>query len=281
MRLLILLIVLPIVFVACGGQAATPTLAPTAAPVEEPTQAPTEEPTEMPAEEPTAGITGGSLTGTIWILAELNGQPPLPTTTVTAEFGGDGRVSGSSGCNNYTTTYEVEEDNVTISTSPAATTLMACPEPIMDQEAAYLEALGAAETFEASEEELALFDANGNPVAVFSAVSQDLAGSSWEVISYNNGREAVVSVILDTEITATFGEDGQLTGNAGCNNYFGAYETDGENISMGPFGTTRMACQEPEGIMEQESEYLAALETAATYKIEGVTMNMRTADDAL
>jgi heat shock protein HslJ/uncharacterized lipoprotein YbaY len=111
-------------------------------------------------------------------------------------------------------------------------------------------------------------------------VSQELAGSSWEVVSYNNGREAVVSVIIGTEITANFGEDGQLTGNAGCNNYFGPYEVDGENISMGPFGTTRMACQEPEGVMEQESEYLAALETAATYKIEGLTMNMRTADGA-
>jgi heat shock protein HslJ/uncharacterized lipoprotein YbaY len=148
----------------------------------------------------------------------------------------------------------------------------------MDQEAAYMEALGAAATYEISEEDLVLFDAEGNSVAVFSAVSQDLTGSSWEVIAYNNGRGGVVSVIIDTEITANFGEDGQLTGNASCNDYFGSYETDGENISMGPFGTTRMACQEPEGIMQQESEYLAALETAATYKIDGVTMNMRTAE---
>ena len=109
-------------------------------------------------------------------------------------------------------------------------------------------------------------------------MSQDLAGSSWDVISYNNGRGGVVSVIIGTEITANFGEEGEMTGNAGCNDYFGAYEADGENISMGPFGTTRKACQEPEGIMQQESEYLAALETAATYKIDGATMNMRTAE---
>lgn len=287
MKLATIFAVLAIAIVACGGQAATPTLAPTAEPVEAPTEAPTEEPTEMPAEEPPAepaepavDITGSPLTGTIWTLTELNGQPSLPTTTITAEFGEDGQVSGSSGCNNYTATYAVEGDNLTINMSPAATTLMACPEPIMDQEAAYLEALGAATTFEANEEELALFDDNGDPVAIFSAVSQELAGSSWEVISYNNGREAVVSLIIGSEITADFGEDGQLTGNAGCNNYFGPYEAEGENISMGPFGSTRMACSEPEGVMEQESEYLAALETAATYKIEGLTMNMRTADGA-
>jgi hypothetical protein len=32
--------------------------------------------------------------------------------------------------------------------------------------------------------------------------------------------------------------------------------------------------------MEQESQYLAVLETADTYKIEGNSMNMRTADEA-
>lgn len=282
MKLVTIFAVLAIVIVACGGESATPTTAPTAAPVEVPTEAPAEEPAEAPAEEPPApadtGTTSNPLTGAIWIVTELNGQPPLPTTNITAQFDEEGRVSGSSGCNNYGAAYEVDGNNITINTSPAATTLMACPEPVMVQEAAYMEALGAAETFEISEDQLTLFDADGNPVVVFSAVSQDLAGSSWEVISYNNGRGGVVSVIIGTEITANFGEDGQLTGNASCNDYFGPYETDGENISMGPFGATRKACPEPEGIMQQEVEYLAALETAATYTIDGVTMNMRTAE---
>ena len=39
-----------------------------------------------------------------------------------------------------------------------------------------------------------------------------------------------------------------------------------------------MACPEPEGIMEQEQQYLAALETAATYKITGLDMEMRTSE---
>jgi hypothetical protein len=33
--------------------------------------------------------------------------------------------------------------------------------------------------------------------------------------------------------------------------------------------------------MEQEQQYLTALETAATYKIDGLNMEMRTADGAL
>jgi heat shock protein HslJ len=158
---------------------------------------------------------------------------------------------------------------------------MACLQPVMDQESTYFGALEAASVYEVAEDELTLKDADGVKVAVYAVTDQGLTGTSWQVIAYNNGKGGVVSVILDTEITADFGADGQVTGSAGCNNYFAPYETDGEDITIGPAGTTRKACQEPEGILEQESQYLVALETAVTYKIEGLNMEMRTAEGAL
>jgi heat shock protein HslJ len=227
-----------------------------------------------------AGGSEDALVGVIWDLSELHGERLIPTTSITAEFSEDGKVAGSSGCNNYSAEYEVNGNKIEFNVSLTAMTMMACAEPIMKQEAAYLATLERAATFEENDEEMVLFDASGESIAVFEAVSQDLAGSSWEVIGYNNGQGGVVSVIIDTQITANFGEDGQLTGSAGCNDYFGPYETDGQKISMGPFGTGRMACAGPEGIMDQESRYLAALETAATYKIEGNRMNMRTTEGA-
>ena len=236
---------------------------------------------EDQAEETPAGEIGANdLTGVIWNLTNLNGNEPPAEISITAEFSADGAVGGSSGCNRYTAGYTAEGSSITFDMSAAAMTMMACPEPVMALETEYIEALAAAATFEVSAGSLTLFDANGDPVAVFEAVSQELAGSTWEVIGYNNGQEAVVSVIIDTQITAQFDETGSLSGSAGCNNYSGSYETDGENITMGPFITTFMACAEPEGIMEQETQYLAALETAATYTIDGLTMNMRTADGA-
>ena len=42
-----------------------------------------------------------------------------------------------------------------------------------------------------------------------------------------------------------------------------------------------MACEDPAGIMDQEQQYLAALQTAATYQIEGNVLELRTADGAL
>jgi len=294
------IILLTGILVACGEQAPTveentpvpaaesaaeEVYVPAAGAAEEAVEPAAAEVIAAPAEEAaddtnTVGSPDDSLTGTIWNLTSLNGQPLVPATRITAEFNEDGSISGSSGCNNYNAVYEVDGGSITINSSPAAMTLMACPEPIMAQEAAYLETLSAAATFEISAETLTLFNAGGNPVAVFEAVSQGLAGTSWEVISYNNGKGGVVSVIIDTQITAEFGETGELIGSAGCNNYFGPYETDGENIAMGPFGTSRKACLEPEGTMDQEQQYLVALEMAATYKIEGLSMNMRTAEGA-
>lgn len=220
------------------------------------------------------------LTANLWMLTELQGQAPLPDTAITAEFSDDGKVGGSSSCNNYSTTYTLKGNQINFGEQTAAT-LMACDEPIMKQEEKYLNTLSEARTYEISDDVLTLFDTNGNSLAKFKALSQALEGSSWQVISYNNGKGGVVSLILDTEITANFDEEGQLTGSAGCNNYFAPYETDGDKITIGLAGATAMYCEEPAGIMEQEQQYLAALQTAATYKITGLNMEIRTNEGSL
>ena len=78
-----------------------------------------------------------------------------------------------------------------------------------------------------------------------------------------------------------FGADGQLSGSAGCNRVTGSYSTADGTIKLGPLATTQMACPEPEGVMDQETRLVAALESAATYHVEGPTLEMRTSDDAL
>ena len=65
-----------------------------------------------------------------------------------------------------------------------------------------------------------------------------------------------------------FGGDGSLTGSAGCNNYTTSYTADEGTITIEPPGSTRKLCPEPEGIMEQESAYLAALEAAETVRLQ-------------
>jgi heat shock protein HslJ len=157
--------------------------------------------------------------------------------------------------------------------------MMACEEPVMNQEQAYFKALTDSKSFTATAETLTLLDSGGKVLAEYKAVSQDLAGTSWMVNSYNNGNQAVVSVLEGSELTAEFASDGTLSGSSGCNTFTGGYTVDGEKITIGPLATTMMACEED--LMNQEAQYLAALQSAAVYSIDGNTLQLRTADDAL
>jgi heat shock protein HslJ len=206
----------------------------------------------------------------------------LADTEITATFGSEGKVSGLAGCNNYAASYEISGDQISL--GPAAATMMMCPEPagLMEQEQTYLATLQSASRFDIEGKQLSLYGPDGQVLLSFTAREPTpLIGTTWQAISYNNGKGGAVSVILGTEITAIFGQDGNLTGSAGCNNYTATYETEGTSISVGPAASTRMFCAEPEGIMDQEAQYLAALETAATYRPEGDRLELRTADGAL
>jgi heat shock protein HslJ len=223
---------------------------------------------------------GGDLTGKVWALTELTGKPPLAGTGISAEFSADGRVSGSAGCNRYSGTYTISGKSITFS-SPMASTMMMCDQAVMDQENAYLKALQEAKTFAVKGDQLTLTGANNTALAVYKAQSQDLAGTSWEAVNYNNGKQAVVGVITDTTLTADFGKDGTVSGKAGCNTFTGGFKTNGNQITIGPLASPMMACDQPAGVMDQEAQYLAALQSAATYQLEGNVLELRTKDDAL
>jgi heat shock protein HslJ len=61
--------------------------------------------------------------------------------------------------------------------------------------------------------------------------------------------------------------DGKVTGNGGCNGYFGSVIIDGGAMSFGNLGATRMACPEP--AMSQEERLLRALDSTRGYRLQG------------
>lgn len=70
--------------------------------------------------------------------------PPVAGTQVTANFMGD-RLFGSTGCNNYTTSFTT--DGATLELGPTATTMKACADPISQQESQFLMALSGVQTY--------------------------------------------------------------------------------------------------------------------------------------
>lgn len=225
-----------------------------------------------------AAATTSTLADTQWVLTTLGGNTPITGTQITLNFGDDGRVSGTDGCNRYMGSYTESGDSLTF--GPLAGTMMACPEDITAQAAVFGVALQNTETFTMTDSELSLLR-GGSAVATFSKLSTSLAGTTWNVTNYNNGKQAVVGVIEGTTLTLEFGEDGSVSGSAGCNNYTGSYTQGDGTITIGPLASTMMMCTEPAGVMDQEMQFLAALQSAATYQLDGSRLDLRTAEDAM
>lgn len=235
----------------------------------------------MGAIEP--GPVGASLEGGEWVVAEHLGADgrltPVPADIRPTVHFVAGRVAGSTGCNRYTGIYEAADGSLTI--HQVAATLMACTPEADAVERAVLAALDAAAAYEHGGDRLSLTDADGREVLLLRASSLTLVGANWSAIGINNQRGGVVSLVIGTTVRARFGDDGQLAGTGGCNRIFGPYEIDGEAIRIGPLASGRMMCTEPEGAMEQEAAYLAALQAASTWSITDGRLQLRDAEGAL
>jgi heat shock protein HslJ len=128
----------------------------------------------------------------------------------------------------------------------------------------------------------ATLTATGTPSATPGA-DNPLAGTAWRVTAYYNPSNlgGMASVLGGTSLTAAFASSGQISGSAGCNSYSGSYVVDGSLLAITPMASTMMACDTPEGIMEQETAFLAALASAGSYAIDGGQLNILNASGQL
>ena len=86
-----------------------------------------------------------NLSGSDWKLEDL-GSGALDNSKATLSFPEAGKVAGNGSCNRFFGSAEINGDAIKL--SALGSTRMACPEPVMNQESKYLEALQAAERFE-------------------------------------------------------------------------------------------------------------------------------------
>ncbi len=112
--------------------------------------------------------------------------------------------------------------------------------------------------------EVAAEVATRTPETAAIEAAAELEGTRWKLDSYVNGQGEAADVLPYAEITIEF-KDGQVGGSAGCNTYFATYEVEGNSLTIGPVVSTMMAC-EP-AVNEQETQYLAALGSAASYQV--------------
>ena len=108
------------------------------------------------SQAPTSTSTPLALSGTEWLLADLNGTPPLPKVQATLSFLEAGRVAGNGSCNRFTGSVAISGDTLKI--GPLASTRMAClNDNVGAQEDKYLKALGAATRYAWQDPHLVLY----------------------------------------------------------------------------------------------------------------------------
>jgi len=106
------------------------------------------------------------------------------------------------------------------------------------------------------------------------AVGQ-LAGTDWSLVSYGNiGSET--TLVPNSHIILRFGQQGGVSGNAGCNSFGGNYQESNGTIQFSQVITTLMACL-PEEVMQQEHDFLGALNQAASFEISNGNLQIRDA----
>src|SRR4051794_30255265 len=156
---------------------------------------------------------GESLNGTSWTLVSVPaGSHQVPAVRSAAlTFDADGKsLSGSTGCNQFSGTFEQSGTNLTITVGPA--TLAACTDAAATaQEAALFAQLPNVNSFSSVGGKLQLKNASGDTLFNYDAALSSLEGTSWRATGINNGRGAVEASSLTEAVTARFGTDGTLS----------------------------------------------------------------------
>lgn len=90
----------------------------------------------------------------------------------------------------------------------------------------------------------------------------DLTGE-WALVSYGDAAHPTPALPgVDTSLKF---EDGQLSGNVGCNGFGGEYELRGNTLTFGPIMSTLMFC---EGTSEQEQGLLSVFADGVELKVQ-------------
>jgi len=210
------------------------------------------------------------LAGTDWVLDPASLGVPVPAgSQVTASFS-DTRVSGTTSCNLYAGDYKVAANRIRV--SAIITTKRACTRETAAVESAYLTKLNAATFFMASRNQLVLIGQAGT-LRFRSAKPEPPAPlgfvGTWRVTGYFGGTPgAIVPVIPNSVITLTFNADNTVTGKA-CNSYNATWRADATSIGISAVVSTKVFCTDPPGVMAQEGQYFAALQSAGTWTVDG------------
>jgi heat shock protein HslJ len=97
----------------------------------------------------------------------------------------------------------------------------------------------------------------------------------WQLISFGPADNPIPAA-SGVETLITFGSNGRVKGNVGCNSFGGEFKTNGDQITFDPLVATLRGC--PGMVGEQESGLFKVFVGNATFKLDGNTLTITSAD---
>ena len=208
----------------------------------------------------------------------------LQDSTISVVFTPGGQINGFSGCNQYSGTYTLNNQNIGISQVTGSKS--GCDPNLSLQETQYQALLTRANSYEVSNNQLTILNALGDKILIFnrgnatatpvptvtSVTTPKTIAGSWVLKSFSDGMGGTIPVLDSAPITAKFANTGNLSGSAGCNQYVTSYTVTGLSITVSPVSTTKMSCT-PD-VMAQETAYVGLLEKAGKFNLYGDSMSL-------
>ncbi len=221
-----------------------------------------------PAQDESAGL---RLTRSTWRLTRLEGTAIPPRAGIGLAFSVSGRVTGSGGCNELEGSWTYLDhlaDGTGITIAGFVSTRESCAKDVTRRERRLVELLFLTTTFTIDDGVLTFLTTTGERL-VFAAdgrTGSELVGD-WVLTAV--GGEAAADV---PRSTVSFGDDGTLSGMAGCNDFRGGYRIVDRSIRVRRLLAGRGACADH--VMEQELGFLDGLEAGGPWLVVGDTLTI-------
>ena len=238
-------------------------------------------------QQPAASSIG--LLATSWTVTTLGDTNLSEGTTLTLAFPTSEIALGYAGCRAFISTYQLDGSTIRFPSTAMIQNDCANWEDHAEQEGDFTDMLGWASHYSVKDSQLTINTSRGETLTFDRLPTTDsaaLEGSTWSLAAMIETNLAAAMPdpqpiptdrIPATQVTARF-DAGALSGAAGCNNYRASYSTDGDTINIGAPAATKMGCQEPAGVMDQETRFLSMLAHATTYHIHHNLLWLTTGD---
>jgi heat shock protein HslJ len=218
-------------------------------------------------------VTAADLSGKEFVSSDVTGHELVDGSRITMSFLDD-TVSVNAGCNTMNGGFEIADDTFTV--AQLASTMMACPDPVMEQDA-WLSGFLAASPTIALEGSTLTLTGDDATITLDEVEPAELVGTTW-VVTGTVATQAVSSVPMDSTASITITDDGTVAVDTGCNTGSGEVEVGDDTLTFGPIATTLRACvDEAAGL---EASVLAVLQGEVGYEISGDDLSLRSGEGA-